>query len=199
MEEINFGAVMNDTIRKTALTMKNVSVMPVNYQWFFIETGDTGHSDIPLNEVFDILPLRGTIEPGNEEKIEFSYFAVPFKSFSVCSVCKVEGGPDYYVIVRAEASNVEYTLSLPKKNKLIDIGETYISARIAQEFEIENTSKVMFDFSIRHDLSLPRAKLMTDFIQFTPDKGKLAGGAKARIKLMISPGFPGELTQALVL
>ncbi len=67
-------------------------------------------------------------------------------------------------MIKAEASNVEYSLSLPTKSRLIDIGEAFISSKVQSEFEVENTSKVMFDYSIRHDLSLPKAKLMSDFI-----------------------------------
>ena len=198
-EEIDFGAVMNDTIKKYALTMKNTSLMPLNYCWYFAEQVDSESSETPLNEVFDILPLRGTIEPEGEENVEFIYFAMSNRKFNVTAVCKVEGGPDYYINVSAEASNVAYNLSLSKKNKTIDIGETYLATKVVHEFDIENTSKVSFDYSLHMDMSYPKAKLMADFISFAPLKGILNGGDKTKIRMFIRPGFPGELLQCLIL
>lgn len=207
-DEINFGAVMNDTIKKYSLTMRNTSLMPLSYCWFFADqvesepgVGQTTVNipDVPLNEVFDILPLRGTIDPEGEESVEFLYFALSNRRFQVTAVCKVDGGPDYFINVSAEASSVAYSISLPKRNKSIDIGETYLGTKVVHEFEIENTSKVMFDYSLHMDLSYPKAKLMVDFISFMPSKGVLSGGEKAKVRLFISPGFPGELSQCLIL
>ena len=45
--------------------MRNNGIIPVDYEWFFVDDGQK--YDIPLNEVFDILPLRGRIEPGLSE------------------------------------------------------------------------------------------------------------------------------------
>ena len=42
------------------------------------------------------------------EKVEFIYYAVPFNRFNITAVCKVKGGPDYFVNVRAESSDVAY-------------------------------------------------------------------------------------------
>jgi hydrocephalus-inducing protein len=199
-DKINFGAVMNDTIKKCSLVMKNISVMPVEYCWYFTDGSPRDENDKePINEVFDILPLRGVIESGNDEKVEFSYFAISNRVFELTALCKIDGGPDYPTHISAEASNVAYNLSLSKKGRTIDIGETFLATKVVQDFEIENTSKVLFDYSIRLDLSLPRAKLMTEFITFSPAKGTLSGGEKARIRLSMAPGFPGEMHQALVI
>ena len=46
---------MNDTSKKTFLEMKNISKIDVNYEWFFVDDG-LQHK-IPINEIFDILPL----------------------------------------------------------------------------------------------------------------------------------------------
>lgn len=32
---------------------------------------------VPINEVFDILPLNGILEPGETEMVEFIYHAIP--------------------------------------------------------------------------------------------------------------------------
>lgn len=66
---------MNDTSKKKCVLLENAGEVPVEYEWFFVDDGKK-HA-VPINEVFDILPLRGTIEPGVTEKAEFHYYAVP--------------------------------------------------------------------------------------------------------------------------
>jgi hydrocephalus-inducing protein len=34
---VNFGAILNDTTKKISIFMKNVSEMPVTYEWAFLE------------------------------------------------------------------------------------------------------------------------------------------------------------------
>lgn len=103
----------------------------------------------PLNEVFDILPLSGCIFPEQTEKIEFNYLAVPNKKYDIIAVCRVSGGPDYFVKIKSEASEVNYRIHLPYREKFINLKEVSINTRILQFFEIENTSKVSFDCNRR--------------------------------------------------
>jgi hypothetical protein len=54
--------------------MKNISVMPITYVWKFAEPeDDMEYSEIAMNEVFDILPLNGELEPGQIEDVEFIF------------------------------------------------------------------------------------------------------------------------------
>lgn len=75
---------MNDTSKKKYLTLTNISEMAVNYEWSFLEeevTALNGVRDeeeekktkkkkgkkskmLPINEVFDILPVSGLLMPG---------------------------------------------------------------------------------------------------------------------------------------
>lgn len=196
---INFGAVMNDTIKRVSLNMTNPSLMPIEYTWFLTEDREETARTEPLNEIFDILPLRGIVEPGQVENIEFSYFALFNTKFDVNALCRVIGGPEYTLKLNGEASNVSYNLSFGKKSKLIDIGDAFLGQKTNHDFEIENVSKVTFDYSIRIDFSIKKAKLMTEFITFTPSKGTLSGGEKVKIKLSIAPGFPGTMYQVLII
>lgn len=153
---------------------------------------------MPLNEVFDILPLRGCIDPQKNERIEFSYNAVPNKVFNVIAVCRVDGGPDYFVKIRSEASEVNYRVHLPSRERFLNLREVSINARVLQYFEIENTSKVPFEFSVRLDSSVPNSEYMRKFISIIPSRGKIPGGERARVRLYIVPGLPDEIFQVLV-
>lgn len=48
--------------------------MPITYVWKFAEPeDDMEYSEIAMNEVFDILPLNGELEPGQIEDVEFCF------------------------------------------------------------------------------------------------------------------------------
>jgi hypothetical protein len=63
--------------------------MPVSYEWSFLEEETTNLNAVqeedetrkrkkkakalPVNEVFDILPVSGRLGPGQKENVEFTY------------------------------------------------------------------------------------------------------------------------------
>jgi hydrocephalus-inducing protein len=107
---INFGSILNDTTKKIMINMQNISEMALNYEWTFVEeevvgvgTGTINSSNsigggaIPINEIFDILPLSGYLEPGQVEEVEFVYNALGGMNFRATAVCHIEGGPNYEV------------------------------------------------------------------------------------------------------
>ena len=63
------------------MTMKNCGNMTVNYEWKFAEEDakeknkNPQEDHIRINEVFDILPLNGSLSPGEVEIVEFIYNA----------------------------------------------------------------------------------------------------------------------------
>lgn len=109
-EMINFGSILNDTTKKITIGMQNISEMALNYEWTFVEEEVIGvgagslnstHSlgggpqSIPINEIFDILPLSGYLEPGQVEDVEFVYNALGGMNFRATAVCHIDGGPNY--------------------------------------------------------------------------------------------------------
>lgn len=79
---IDFGCILNDTSKRKYLVLTNISEMPVSYEWSFLEEETTSLNavqeedettkkgkkkkpkQLPINEVFDILPVSGRLEPG---------------------------------------------------------------------------------------------------------------------------------------
>jgi hydrocephalus-inducing protein len=78
---IDFGCILNDTSKRKYLVLTNISEMPVSYEWSFLEEDTTSLNavqeedetkkkgrkkakQLPINEVFDILPVSGRLEPG---------------------------------------------------------------------------------------------------------------------------------------
>lgn len=51
----------------------------------------------PASQLFDILPIHGSLAPGESARTEFSFFAHPGAKVSAVAVCRVEEGPAYQV------------------------------------------------------------------------------------------------------
>ncbi len=51
----------------------------------------------PPVQLFDILPIKGVLRPGQSEVIMFSFFAYQGMKASAVAMCLVEGGPTYNV------------------------------------------------------------------------------------------------------
>ncbi len=58
--------------------------------------------------MFDILPLYGTLKPGETEQMTFTFFGHRDTRSEARAVCEVRGGPAYSVTLRGEASLVQY-------------------------------------------------------------------------------------------
>ena len=144
------------------------------------------------------MPLRGKIEPGITEKVEFSYYALPYNRFNLKAVCKVQGGPDYLVDIKAEASDVAYKIKMPKNQNSLNIGNLYVNQKVVKEFELINTSKVIFEYNIRLDTSGENSHFMKDFIKIVPSKGNLEGGESIKIKLFITPALPNKFEENVI-
>ena len=59
-------------------------------------------------QVFDILPLHGTLLPGQSQQVQFTFYGHTGVATDVMAVCRVEGGPTYQVRLSGEASGVQY-------------------------------------------------------------------------------------------
>jgi hydrocephalus-inducing protein len=184
------------------MKMVNVSEMSVHYEWSFLEDelnagGETSEAQtnrtmgIPINEVFDILPLNGTLEPNQSEQVEFVYYGVPNQKFKTIAVCQVEGGPEYEVNLLGEASNINYRLNIQNANNIIDFGEIPFSGWNHREFVIENLGKVPFEYQIRMDNIIRKG-----LIQVSPQQGKIASGDKPKITISFCPALPGDYTES---
>ncbi len=131
--KIDFGCILNDTGKKKYLNLTNVSTMAVAYEWSFLEDapnideqeeidadnaagakkkkGKKKKKHLPINEVFDILPVSGILQPGQSENVEFTFYAGNGLAYSGMAVVSVDGGPDYDVPIQGESSNVSFKLS----------------------------------------------------------------------------------------
>lgn len=70
-------------------------------------------------QVFDILPLYGTLQPGDTEQVTMTFYGHADIWGQAKAVCEVEGGPTYEITLKGEASLVSYKFD----RKDIDYGK----------------------------------------------------------------------------
>ena len=96
-------------------------------------------SNFPINSLFDILPIRGHLMPGETQEVVLAFTAQPqikvtatagnfrymhafldacicfensssYTTVSLLAVCEVLGGPDYFVALKAETASMSFRL-----------------------------------------------------------------------------------------
>ena len=145
---------------------------------------------IPENQVFDILPIRGTLKPGASEEIEFAYFAYSGYKGHAKALCQVEGGSDYGVDLVAESGIIKYTFD----TKHIDLGVQPYEKVFDKEVTIQNTGKVKFDFVVNLS-TLQRAGV----VNVSPMSGTLDAKGAATLSVRIRPGVPDKIEEFFLL
>jgi hydrocephalus-inducing protein len=148
------------------IKIQNVSEMSFSYQWNFLEDEMDNFS---INEVFDILPLSGFLQPGECENVEFIFNSVVNHKVKAVAVCHVEGGPDYEVSLEGDSSLISYKIS----TNLLELGEVRFCDWVQKEFFIENTGKVQFNFSIAINKIIRKG-----LVEVLPRNGKINGNEK---------------------
>ena len=194
---INFGCVLNDTTKTMLVKVTNSSTVDTAFSWSFVEdedqaknTATTKKPYIPVNQVFDILPIRSCLKPGESEDIEFVYYGHSNRRFKGLTVCEVEGGPEYEISLLGEASQVGFKLD----HSLIDFGKVLHTKSEERDFCIINTGKVAFNFSIStHLVSRP------DLFDISVPHGKVFPHEKQKITVKFKPGLPEKVFEKLVL
>ena len=181
--EVRFGCILNDTTKKKYITLMNESEKGCAYQWSFLEeeaanvdgslapkkSKKQSKKKLPINEVFDILPVSGFLQPGESEVVEFTFYAGNGLNYDAKAVCSVEGGPNYEVPISGESSYVDYKLSTTE----LDFGEIPYNDSAQKDFYIENIGKVAYEFNINAS-TLTRPGI----VEVTPAVGRCGAGEK---------------------
>ncbi|XP_072277434.1 hydrocephalus-inducing protein homolog [Pyxicephalus adspersus] len=97
-----------------------------------------------VEEIFDILPQFGTLQPGESQVIIFTFYGHSDIHAQTRALCEVYGGPVYEVSLDGEASLVRYTLS----TREIDCGVQMFDQVVEVEIVLRNTGRVTFPFTV---------------------------------------------------
>ena len=208
---VDFGTVLNDTTKTVSVRATNTSKIDADVQWVFEEGANVEVSSptkgkkkfgvgakkkkalpiIPINQVFDILPIRSLLRPGESEVVEFAFYAHSNREFKTTAVAVVKGGPEYPVKLQADASTIIHRIDC----KFLDFGKVpYHSKDEVKEFNLLNPGQVPYDFRIRMDqLSRP------DILLVQPSAGRIYAGDKQKISVTFRPGIPDRIMEQLMI
>jgi hypothetical protein len=176
---IKFGCISIDMEQRKIFQIKNVSKIPVSYQWYFIEEKNTNRSEI--TQIFDIQPLRGYLEPGDSQDVEVYFYGQSQVSLHKKILCDIKGGPKYDLELQGEASNLIWTID----KTVIDFGSHPYTAQLSQEIILVNTGQVKFDYRV---ILFPNS-ILSDKVVISPAKGVL----KPKESLKINGDFVSNM------
>lgn len=195
--KIDFGCTLNDTQKAISIAVTNVSKVDTTFRWVFIEDEKEARAlatakkpYIPINQVFDILPIRGHLKPNESERIEFIFYGHANRKFKSTVVCEVEGGPEYELTLLGEASSLVYKLD----KQFLDFGQVLYNKTEDREFSILNVGKVPYGFNIISE-KIGRGRL----VEITPSSGKIAPNDKQKVLVRLRPGIPEQFEEIIVL
>lgn len=102
-----------------------------------------GRPHVDINQIFDIMPIMGHLEPGGSCATTFAFFGLNNQMFEAIALCQVEGGPEYEVQLKGQASKLEYKLDKTE----LDFGDVLFNAVLEREIYLHNTGRVPYHFN----------------------------------------------------
>uniref|UniRef100_A0A669QXT0 HYDIN axonemal central pair apparatus protein n=1 Tax=Phasianus colchicus TaxID=9054 RepID=A0A669QXT0_PHACC len=135
-----------------------------------------------VEEVFDILPLYGELQPGESQQVTFTFFGHANLVVHITALCEVQGGPTYEVMLSGEASVISYLLDVTE----IDWGLQLFNEVAEAELTLQNSGKVGFQYQVMSpsDCPLPGVPLVLPSTVST-------GHQEQVLKVYYLPGVPG--------
>ncbi|XP_025759455.1 hydrocephalus-inducing protein homolog isoform X1 [Oreochromis niloticus] len=156
---------------------------------------------VRVEEVFDILPTHGHLQPGDQQAVTFSFYGHENISRQVVAQCHVEDGPTYEIILRGHASEISYTLDTTH----LDFGQQLFHCVAEVDVTLTNTGKVGFKYSIHphreeeeeevgekevRQMKVFEHEVRPGWPAVIPAQGYLDAGMVQVLRVLYLPGIP---------
>jgi hydrocephalus-inducing protein len=129
---IDFGSVLFDTLKTQEICVSNPSKVAVKYHWDLPPDSDAS-PDAP----FDIQPINGLLEPGEQEFARVTYFARAGPEVNAAAVMRVRGGPAESLALCAAPNSMSFSLE-PRE---VDFGTCLYDESATRQLTLANLSK----------------------------------------------------------
>ncbi|XP_039209471.1 hydrocephalus-inducing protein homolog isoform X12 [Crotalus tigris] len=139
-----------------------------------------------VEEVFDILPLYGTLQPSETQQMSFTFYGHANIVACVKALCEVEGGPTYEILLRGEASLVQYVFD----QKEIDYGLQPLDHICIAEIILKNIGKVGFEYSVLDAIQASADNPPPGVPLTLPATNYIGSGKEQILKVYYLPGVP---------
>ena len=145
----------------------------------------------PINQLFDILPIHGTLQPDETIDVEFSFYGRANSSLSTTAICSVEQGPEYSLQLRGRASSIKYKLS----RNVLKLPHCHYAKPSLLSLTLYNTGLVDFSVGVSESSwpnSTTNSTASAPFsLTFKPESFWLAAGSYQDVSVVFIPGIPG--------
>ncbi|PAA50321.1 hypothetical protein BOX15_Mlig000423g3, partial [Macrostomum lignano] len=149
-----------------------------------------------IEEVFDILPIHGTIPPGMTEQLTLTFFGHPDIEAQVTAICEVDGGPDYELRLSGESSLIEPELSSCK----VDYGCVLYNQIAEAELSITNRGRVEFAFAAPDMPQLEEGAIPPVGVPILwPAFGTVSPDSTVQLRVLYHPGHPDKFQRTFKL
>ncbi|NWX91311.1 HYDIN protein, partial [Nothoprocta pentlandii] len=141
-----------------------------------------------IEEVFDILPLYGVLQPGESQRVAVTFYGHTDIAARVTAQCRVEGGPAYEIALRGEASLISYLFD----TKEIDLGLKLFNEVSKATLILRNPGKVGFKYTVLNPSTAPAASPMPGVPLVVPSTGYVGSSKEEVLTVSYLPGVPGD-------
>uniref|UniRef100_A0A2K6KCF4 HYDIN axonemal central pair apparatus protein n=1 Tax=Rhinopithecus bieti TaxID=61621 RepID=A0A2K6KCF4_RHIBE len=141
---------------------------------------------IGIEEVFDILPLFGVLQPHSSHQMSFTFYGHANIIAQAKALCEVEEGPTYEITLKGEASLVNYSFD----TKDIHYGLQLFDHVTEREIMLTNTGKVGFEFKVLTDPQSSPDNLLPGVPLILPLSGFISSHQEQALKVYYLPGVP---------
>ncbi len=153
-----------------------------------------------IEEVFDISPLYGTLDPGETQQVSVTYYGHKEVRAFVKAVCEVKNGPTYELVLRGEASVLAYEIS----DHLIDLGFVPFDEVSEACLTIRNLGKVGLEFSminLHNDDPVidPMGGPISEHPIIIPSQGYIEPESVMGIVIQYLPGLPRAFDKKMLI
>ncbi|XP_027749345.1 hydrocephalus-inducing protein homolog, partial [Empidonax traillii] len=151
------------------------------------QSSETKPSGFRAEEVFNVQPVSGVLEPGKSQQVPFTFFGHTNIIARVTALCQVEGGPTYQVELKGETSVLTYQLSVEE----INFGLQLFNEVITSEVTLQNKGKIGFTYTVQSPSTGTADNPLPGVLVVVPDTAYIEPGEEQVLKLHYLPGVPG--------
>ncbi|NXD22968.1 HYDIN protein, partial [Spelaeornis formosus] len=145
------------------------------------------HLNVGMQEVFDVQPLWGVLQPGESQLVTFTFFGHANIVARVMALCHVEGGPTYEVVVTGQASCPSYQLDVEE----IDWGLQVFNKVLKGEITLRNIGVVEFTYVVPNPSTGTAENPLPGVPVVVPTTGSIAPGEEQVLEVYYLPGKLG--------
>ncbi|CAF1106189.1 unnamed protein product [Rotaria sordida] len=157
-------------------------------------TYDTTNLTPKLEEIFDISPFFGCLQPGEIEKTAIRFYGHPGIKTAVKAICQIENGPVYELYLHGQASYMAYRLNTHELN----FGDIPFDKTTTHTLTLTNVGSVPLDF---HFLNLNNLNNNQQYAQIDvePESGICKPYTSTIITIKFLPNLPEKFEKILYL